>query len=123
MLSRLKRRQFTSEVIEKTVGYLEDNNYIDDRRFCLLFISSCLEKGLGRRRMEFALKKLGVCADLIEESFRDKSVFQHNIEEVLLKAIKRYQGKDNFFQKVVRFMVGRGFEYSEIIQHLQNYQQ
>ncbi|MBU2436171.1 MAG: recombination regulator RecX, partial [Candidatus Omnitrophica bacterium] len=70
IISRLKEKGYPSSLIEGTLDYLEEKNYINDEEFARTAIFSSLQKGYGRRRIEFMLKKLGIEQSLIEESLK-----------------------------------------------------
>ena len=63
--SKLKKYPLT--IIEKTKKYLKEKDYVNDEEYTLHFIKSALNKGKGRKYIEFELLKKGVAAEKISE--------------------------------------------------------
>lgn len=116
---RLKGKRFSSIVITEVLNRLQDYNYINDAEFTLFFISSCLARGWGRRRIEFRLEKLKIPRSLQEKFLRDED-FGDQLRQLISKKLEFYRGKKNIYQRLVRFLAGRGFDYDEIFSELQN---
>lgn len=115
---RLKRKKYTSSVIIKVLSHLEGYSYINDEEFVPLFISSCINKGWGRRKIDFALKKLKISRSLRERFLSSRSIDRGKLQQLIDRKLQFYKGKKNIYQKIVRFLVGRGFEYKDIFREL-----
>jgi len=122
---RLTRRQFTSEEIEPVIQRLASDRTLDDRRVALAMARSAVNlKGQGRRRVMQRLHQMGISADIVATAVQE--VFDEVDEGRLLdRAIdKRLRGaapasldmKDR--AKLVRHLVGRGFEASQVFARL-----
>ena len=120
LAQRLKLKKYSSSVIKKVLTYLEESAYIDDQEFARLFVSSCLQKGWGRRRIDYTLKKFGVDESIRIEALGDDQIYRERMREIMKKKIAYYKGKKNAFSKVLRSLLSRGFEYSDIMQEMQN---
>ncbi|MBU0693962.1 MAG: recombination regulator RecX [Candidatus Omnitrophica bacterium] len=118
IISRLKEKGYPSSLIEGTLDYLEEKNYINDEEFARTAIFSSLQKGYGRRRIEFMLKKLGIEQSLIEESLK-KYDFKEKIRELVEKKIDYYKGPQKY-QKILNYLISRGFDQDEIQKEMQN---
>lgn len=118
IISRLKEKGYPSSLIEGTLDYLEEKNYINDEEFARTAIFSSLQKGYGRRRIEFMLKKLGIEQSLIEESLK-KYDFKEKIRELVEKKIDYYKGPQKY-QKILNYLISRGFGQDEIQKEMQN---
>ncbi len=77
IIKALKEKQYSDEVIEKTVEKLKSYGYIDDKAFVKLYISSHL-KSWGRKKIEYGLRQIGVNAEILEEEL---SSFPSQTEE------------------------------------------
>lgn len=119
IISRLKRRNVSLFQIKKITAYLEENNYINDQEFTRFFISASLEKGWGPKRIEFTLKRLGIGEELRQEVFKDKDRYLSRLREILERRIFRYPREKNSSQKILKYMISRGFEYEDIIRQMQ----
>ncbi|UCC94851.1 MAG: RecX family transcriptional regulator [Candidatus Omnitrophota bacterium] len=114
---RLKKKKFSSSLIEKVISRLEEYNYINDSEFARLFASSCQTKGWGPKKILFALKRLGISSELVEQVLKDKS-YREKMREMIEKKIVRYKGSKGVYQKLLRYLGKKGFDYQEIIQEL-----
>jgi regulatory protein len=123
ILSRLKKKKFPPPVVSKVIDYLEERGYINDKEFVTVFINSAIEKGWGKRRIWFVLRRLDISKELIEEHLKDTDVFRKKIKEIVERKIGYYknksvgkQSKKNIFDKVLRYLLSRGFDYDDITQ-------
>ncbi len=110
--SRLKLKGYDSSIIVRVIKYLQEANFINDCEFTRLFTAWKQEKGWGERKIALALKRLGVDKDLINEALRDKEIFRKKIKELIERKINYYQG-ENRYQKILRYLISRGFSYSD----------
>lgn len=110
--SRLRLKGYDSSIIEKVVKYLQEANFINDCEFTRLFTVWKQEKGWGERKIALALRRLGIDEDLISEVLRDKEIFRKKIKELVEKKINYYKGP-NKYQKILKYLVSRGFNYSD----------
>ena len=115
---RLKKKKFSPKTIEKVLADLEEKGYINDAQFIRLFINASYRKGWGEKRIYFSLKKLGInSADLCAAKI-DKNILRRRLREIIERKIKTY--KKNKYQKILRYLSGRGFSYEDIICELDN---
>jgi regulatory protein len=108
---RLKRKEYSADVIDEAVKRLQAYGYIDDKNFARVFINSCRDRGWGSRRTILALKKLGVDRDCyagIMPSAQDEA---QSLQALIEKKSKFYRGKKNAKAKLLRFLINRGFGY------------
>lgn len=118
LIGRLKRKKISSGAIKKVVSFLEEYNYLNDERFTRGYVSSCRNKGWGPKRISVSLKRLGVSAQLIDKNLKSKEDYSEEIRELIEKRMNRYKGK-NRYQKIMRFLLGRGFYYRDIVSQMQ----
>jgi regulatory protein len=118
LFSRLKKKGYSASVIDKVLTYLEENKYINDENFTKEFVSSCLNKGWGKKKIEFHLKKLGICEELIEEVLEKKN-FREKLKELIKKKVVHFRGKGNLYQKILKYFLSKGFDYYQIIEELE----
>jgi SOS response regulatory protein OraA/RecX len=113
MISRLKIKGYSSLIIKKTLHYLQENGYINDKEFVRLFVASKQEKGWGQIKICLGLKRLGVSEDLIDEATKDKNLFTEKLRDLINKKIYFYKGPDKY-HKILKYLASRGFRYSDI---------
>ena len=106
---RLEREGYLPDVASGVVTRFEEVGLIDDSRFADVFIRSKLACGWGRSKVERELKRRGVepssvpgwPEDYLDGSDEAEAAFE-------LASRRRLTGK-NDFQKLVRFLCGRGY--------------
>lgn len=106
---RLEREGYLPDVASGVVTRFEEVGLIDDSRFADFFIRSKLACGWGRSKVERELKRRGVepssvpgwPEDYLDGSDEAEAAFE-------LASRRRLTGK-NDFQKLVRFLCGRGY--------------
>ena len=110
--SRLKLKGYDSSIIVRVIKYLQEANFINDCEFARLFTTWKQEKGWGEKKIALALKRLEIDKDLISEVLKDKEIFRKKIKELIERKINYYQG-ENRYQKILRYLISRGFSYSD----------
>lgn len=122
IIYRLKNKGLQSPLINKVIEYLQHYNYINDEEFCRFFVSSYLERGWGSRRIELKLENLGISQELRDKFIKDtKPKRKEKIHEIIKKRLNQYDGKKNIYQRMVRYLTQRGFDYEDIIEELQKF--
>jgi regulatory protein len=113
----IKRKGYSSEVVDYAIGKLRAQNYLNDTDFARLWIKNRLNlapRPLSVIKME--LLKKGVDKDIIDEALKqiDSDMELIGICEL---ANKRYrQAKYQDKQKLTEFLARRGYKYSLIQQ-------
>jgi regulatory protein len=120
IVSRLKRKKYSSTLIKKVLDYLEEYRYINDAEFAKAFVAQGVAKGYGKRRLECALKKLGVSKETSGPFLKSEAADKTTIREIIAKKIKYYSGKKNVAAKIMRHLLMRGFEYADVIKEIQD---
>lgn len=118
MVGRLERKQYSPKVISLVLTYLEDKNYIDDRQFAVEYIRSAKEKKWGPRKIKFNLANLGVKGAVVDRELNDKLSQLKDIKILIERKKRNLAGKKNIYQKIMRHLVSRGFEYEDIIEEM-----
>ena len=117
---RLSKKDYPSSIIDKVISSLESDNYINDEEFARMFVSSGRLKGWGRKKIDYALKRLGITENLRKEALKDKQAFRDDLKELIVRKLPRYKQGKNVYQKIVRYLAARGFDYSDIAKELEN---
>ena len=130
-----EEKQLTAEDIPYILHLLEKERFIDDRRFAGAYVRDKLRfNGWGKNKISYMLRSLGVEENIIREAlvenYREADIRKEpdcpDAGEVLRKlvenkwkSLKKSEPLQNRKMKVLRFAVGRGFEYSRILEILQ----
>lgn len=117
LISKLKEKEFSEEVISRTIEFLEEYNYIDDLKYAELFSREKFNiKGWGEKRIFYELKLKGISEDIIYKTLDSQNFDEASKAESII--IKRLKGKKDISisekQKLFGYMLRRGFS-SEII--------
>ena len=120
--SRLRQKCCPSSSIDKVLAYLTEKGYVNDEEFLRVFIASSLAKGWGRRRIDLTLKRLGIAENLRQQVFKDnREACRGKLREIVERKIHKYKGTKNAYQKIVRYLASRGFDYEDIFRELDNF--
>ena len=111
---RLIKKQFESELIDKTIQYFKDIDFIDDRKFAKQWIVARLHKPFGASRIQFELKTKGIDEEILKEELAFATKDYPEIETVTALARKRASVYDRIpqekmKQRVYGYLVRRGF--------------
>lgn len=114
LYSRLQRKKFDKEVIERTVTFLKNKGFLDDKLFARAWIESRLKKPFGLRRLTQELKMKGIPPAIIEAQAAQlkKAYCEEEVVERLacekfskLRSIEPLKAK----QRIYAFLLRRGF--------------
>ena len=119
IIDRLKRKEYSKAVITAAIERLIGYGYIDDEAFAKVFVQSRVNQGWGRRRIAFALKKLGVDEGIVNGALPDKELSRTVLQTLIARKAKVYKNKKNPRQSLLRFLTARGFDYDEIVGELE----
>lgn len=119
IVTKLRQAGHNDDIIEKTLEYIDNYNYIDDARYARQYIRYKRDYKSKREIKNLLLKK-GVSKDIIEEALLEEYKSE---ETALKKAInKKIRGKDELSEKEKRRLMmnlyNKGFELDLIKKHL-----
>ncbi|MFO7729265.1 MAG: regulatory protein RecX [Spirochaetia bacterium] len=113
--NKLKKRQYSKEVISKALDAFQESKLLDDRRFAEIWIRNRLRrKSEGPTKLKAALKQKGVADEVIEEVLPREygaEARQQALEQATEKSIKKSQGDRD---KFIRMLLYRGFSWKQI---------
>ena len=120
----LKKKEFSHPVIQQTLDYLTELNYINDQRFALQWSQFKINKNkIGRSRLHMELSSKGIDRAIIEKTLN--AIYEDNPEKDLAEQCARKKWislkgveKEKKKQRLVQFMQRRGFSSDIIYQSL-----
>ena len=118
IIERLSRKKYSSSTIDKVILSLEENRYINDEEFARLYVTSSINKGWGRKRIDYTLKKFGISEDLRSSALEDREVFRERLKELVEKKISGKIRDKKAYQRIIRNLAAKGFDYEDIMQAL-----
>ncbi len=116
---RLRRKQFSQEIIEKIIQYFKEITLIDDLQFTQKWISSRLLKPFGINRIRYELKTKGIQDEIIQQELR-KITDDYPEEEIVLNLARKQVSKhknvepNKLKHRIYGYLARKGFR-SEII--------
>ena len=118
IITKLRQAGYNDDVIDKTLEYIDNYNYIDDGRYARQYIRYKRDYK-SKREIKYLLLKKGVSKDIIEEALLEEYKSE---ETALIKVInKKRKGKDELSAKEKRRLIlnlyNKGFEMDLIKKH------
>ncbi len=118
ILTRLRQKGCSPSIAAKTINYLKEYGYIDDKVFVEVYRAGALEKGWGPRRLDYNLKKLGISSDLRKQALEGIDQ-RERIRAIVEKKLIGHRNKNDIttkkiLQKIARSLAVKGFDYSDI---------
>jgi regulatory protein len=119
--TKLRQKYHHSDYIDEIISDLAEKKYLDDEKFAAEFIE---EKGKsklwGNNKIKMELRKRGIKSSVIDDNLLESH--QDNTSEILKKAAEkklrilqnRNLPEDKLKQKLITYLLGKGFNYDEI---------
>lgn len=113
---KLQLKEFDESTIEKTIQFLIEYGFLDDSKFAKMYIKDRI-RNQGRNKIKYSLIQKGVNKYLIDEVFEglDKSEEEDRgfllCEKKYLSLCKREDEDFKIKNKLIRYLLGRGYEY------------
>lgn len=113
----LLSEELCGEVIDEVVNYLIDYGFLDDEAYALLY---CRDKrninGYGPVKIAYALRRKGIDDDTIDRALEEYTtdLEKDMIQSVVEKKYLRGGELNKSWEKIVRFLLSRGFHYDAI---------
>ena len=120
----LKKKEYSHPMIQQTLDYLTELDYINDQRFALQWSQFKINKNkIGRSRLYMELSGKGIDKAIIEKTLN--AIYKDNPEKDLAEQCARKKWvslkgtqKEKKKQRLVQFMQRRGFSSDIIYQSL-----
>ncbi|NLK43784.1 MAG: hypothetical protein GX300_05265 [Tissierellia bacterium] len=114
----LKRKGFEEDIIEYSINYCKDLDYLDDRKFAESYIRDKINLSkLGTERIRYELKLKGVSEDIINRELRvNKDEQFQSAMELGEKRLRLYKNdsREAKYRKLSGFLQRRGYSYDII---------
>ena len=111
-----QKEGFDASLVEPVLARLVERGYVDDERFAKLWIENrSVRKGISQKKLRLELQSKGISQDIIDaclsEGVRDE---RKELEKVIAKKAKKYPDE----QKLIRYLLRQGFNYSDVLEAL-----
>ena len=103
------------------VGFLNDEGYINDERYCRSYVKSKLSlKKWGVNKIKLSLITKGIDKEIIDEVLSEIDQDSYKEELVNLLKNKKINEDDPYKRKakLIRYAVGKGYSISEVMEVL-----
>lgn len=119
MEERLLEKGYDAESICSVLSFLKEYNFINDESYTKMFIKDKI-KTQGSQKIKYALIRKGIDRDIIDNLLLDVDKDQETevLKELAIKKynqlIKRENDKYKLRDKLCRFLISRGYDYSKV---------
>ena len=117
---KLKENGFTEDIIDEVLDILENEEYLNDRVFCEIFIEDKKKlNGYGKNKIKSLLIQKGISKNIFED-FLDEFEYDDEFDNAIKMGIKKFNllsnEEDNFKkkQKIINYLAYRGFGFDVI---------
>lgn len=115
----LIRKGFTDEETSEVCDYIEEVGLVDDYLYVKFFVEDSFRiKNKGARKIVYELKQRGIDDDKINEAIEEASDMQYDaLKEAYERKLEATKSETDQYKrknKIIRFLISRGFDYSDI---------
>jgi len=118
---KMKLKGYFLEEVDAVISFMKDRNFLDDSRFTKLYVRSKRLTGqYGKHSIRCRLKNFQIDEEVIETELAEISKEEElaTAKNLGVKWLAKKQEKDRTYEKLGRFLMGRGFGYELIKQIL-----
>lgn len=115
----LIRKGFTDEETSEVCDYIEEVGLVDDDLYIKFFVEDSFRiKNKGARKIVYELKQRGIDDDKINEAIEEASDMEYEaLKEAYERKLEATKSETDQYKrknKIIRFLISRGFDYSDI---------
>lgn len=115
----LIRKGFTDEETSEVCDYIEEVGLVDDDLYVKFFVEDSFRiKNKGAKKIVYELKQRGIDDDKIEEAMEKASDMEYEaLKEAYERKLEATKSETDPYKrknKIIRFLISRGFDYSDI---------
>ncbi len=119
MQEKMKRWGIDNDIQMRIIASLKKNKYINDERYARAFARDKIEYNKwGRRKVDQALRIKRIDEDIRNRVLNeiDNSKYAETLQPLLIAKMKSTKANSDYELscKLIRFALGRGFEYEDI---------
>lgn len=123
---RLEKKKFNPQIIEETLAFLKEKQFIDDNYFARTWIESRIKKPLGIRRLKTELRIKGIDKEIIDSQINEiKNNYPEGeiVAQIAREKLKKIKGIDpqKAKRRIYAYLLRRGFSPEVVIDVLKNY--
>lgn len=114
---KLIEKGYDMDAIVPAIAFLKEYNFINDEGYTKMYVKDRM-RSQGRQKIKYSLIRKGVDESAIEEVLynvdrdSEKEVALELARKKYNQLVKREDDKYKLWNKLCRFLIGRGYEYS-----------
>ena len=113
---KLLKKEFDMKTVYRTLSFLKEYNLIDDEKLVSMYVKDRL-RNQGDKKIKYSLMQKGINEEIIEREL--EKLNDDELEEMAYSlALKKYSvlskkenDKYKLYQKLTRYLIGRGYGY------------
>ena len=114
LIEKLRKKGFANGA-EAAVEKLALSGYVDDERFCRLYVNELIRlKGYGKRRVEQELYRKGIDRDIIFNVLDEISFDNDTLSDIIKRKYMNRLSDEKGRQRVVNALLRLGYSFGEI---------
>ena len=125
---KLLKKEFDNNTVNRTLSFLKEYNLIDDEKLVSMYVKDRL-RNQGEKKIKYSLMQKGVNEELIYRELN--KINNDDLEDIAYNlALKKYEvlskrenDKYKLYQKLTRYLMGRGYGYdlvSRVVKRIVN---
>jgi len=117
MQKKLMEKGYDFDSIEIVINFLKEYNFINDSNYVKMYIKDRISTQ-GKQKIKYSLIRKGISVEIIDEfinkieSDDEKVVAIEMTKKKYKTLIKRENDRFKLWNKLCRYLVGRGYDYS-----------
>lgn len=121
VVMKLRRMQVTPPAIEGIIHKLKEEKFLDDERFTRFFVRGKFRMSKwGRIKIRYELSARGIPEKLINKALAEEIGEEDYRETIRLLILKKKQEiktekKLNIRDKIINFVVSKGYEFDQVL--------
>lgn len=114
--NKLNVEYYPESIVEYVINFLKNYNYINDRRYAEQYVSSKIS-GKSSRQIKYELVRKGISGEIVEEVLDEQDVDCRSVIKNILNTRRFDKNLSDRKQldKQIRYFIGKGFEYDDIV--------
>lgn len=119
MRDKLLQKGYEGIIIEKTIDFLKEYNFLNDEKYSLMYAKD-RSKTQGKNKIKYSLMQKGIDKDTITTTLAlvSDDVEAETAYNLAAKKYRILSNRENdkykLNQKITRFLLGKGYDYSLI---------
>lgn len=115
---KCRKLEIPREEFSAYLQLLEEDGFLSEKRYAASFVRSKANRSWGPKKIEMGLKAKGISAEVFQTMIEDlqKPLLIEKMQVLIDRKVKSIKGEtaSDRKQKLIRFLLGKGFAYDLI---------